>query len=90
MHVSTWSPNDPEEWLAVHQWTPENHMIEAEIAKVQYSYFRDKLNKALESLPRREVGYRVFLAMWGDPLNRVWELWIPLSADVSLGLLSKA
>jgi len=77
LNIVGWSPTDEDEWVAVHQWTQENLDDSGEM-KVQYQYFGRNLEAALARSGVPQLGRKVYLAVWGGPMDRFYELWVPL------------
>ena len=88
LNIVGWTPTDEDEWVAVHQWTQEDTDDSAAL-KVQYNYFKQNLVAALAEHGSAYLGSKAYLAIWGGPIDRFYELWIPVSGVQSSILESR-
>jgi len=91
MTLQPWTPTIDDEWVAVHQWTNTDEDDTSDAAlKVKLRSFNQKLQEAMKRVgaPEQKLG-RVYLALFGSPVDRVNELWVPVKGDplVSAGEL---
>lgn len=80
----SWSPSAGADWVAVYQWTEpleEGRSADNDVA-VHFTVFRDRLKKALAAAgaPRQPLN-KFFVAVFGSPVDRVYELWVPIQGD---------
>mmetsp|Transcript_34081 Transcript_34081/g.88429 ORF Transcript_34081/g.88429 Transcript_34081/m.88429 type:complete len:276 (+) Transcript_34081:191-1018(+) len=80
----SWSPSAGADWVAVYQWTEpleEGRSADNDVA-VHFTVFRNRLKKALAAAgaPRQPLD-KFFVAVFGSPVDRVYELWVPIQGD---------
>lgn len=84
LHLVSWSPNMGNDWLAVYQWSEpldEGKSADNDVA-VHFTVFRDRLLQALRKAkaPPQKLD-RFFLAIYGSPVDRLYELWVPVEGN---------
>mmetsp|Transcript_18477 Transcript_18477/g.51752 ORF Transcript_18477/g.51752 Transcript_18477/m.51752 type:complete len:280 (+) Transcript_18477:313-1152(+) len=93
LNIVGWSPTDEDEWVAVHQWTQENlddsgemkDLDEKDVILQHATAFLQQLGDAFERVAEvKPVTRRLYYAAWGGPMDRVHEIWVPVSGDALL------
>ncbi|XP_075263409.1 uncharacterized protein LOC142354973 [Convolutriloba macropyga] len=90
LNIVGWTPTDEDEWVAVHQWTQEDtddsaalkDIDEKDVILQHATAFRRQLTDAFDSVGGVKPAIRrLYYAAWGGPVDRVHELWVPVSGD---------
>lgn len=90
VHFEPWSVTPSKgDWVIVFQWrTEELHPFEP---MIRYSRYMDRLQGAVRDAGRPPLDESVmYYAMYGSPLDRVNEIWVPVRQEVVKALSGHA